>query len=659
MPTRPHCPYCGAPVSPEARYCDHCGVPLTKDAARTAPQPRRLPRRVAVWVFVLVLAIFLGVGTAGGFRYKAGFWPLGSAVQVFGLTDETQGVSVPRPGTDDAAVAEHLRSVVAISVQSTQGDKAGSGFIADAAGRVVTAAHVVEGARCVTVMDSNGRLHQGTVAATKPAQDLALVLVPGLADWPGALELGASEGLEPYSVVYVMGFPKGLGNSLALTAQVSQLNDRKMIDNHYFSNLIQVSGAQVMEGTSGGPLIARESGRVVGVVTAGTEGALAYAIPAEEVTAALAEWSGVAMPSLCQPVPAARTTPVLLAAIAPLTGVDGIDGADLVDGVTLAVRDMEENLRAAGYEVLVQPYDDRSSPAVARALAETAAGTPNVVGVVGSLDSKVTQAVAETLLPNGLTLVAPTSGADELTTYGWPHFNRLVANTQRQPQAAARYAKNRLGLKGIFVLQDGSPEEARDVATFEWAAQILDLPLLGQAALTPGLNYPSLVNQIRESGADGLYLAAEGTTAIEAVQRLRREGIAMPILGGEALFDQRFQTLTGSEHRDIFFTRLTAEPSEPFQRHYESVMGKPTRGYAAYGYDAASVILAGLIRYGSEHPAEIPPRTELAELVRGTTGYSGRTSWISFDAETGENETSWVYMFEWQQGLPVLRENLQ
>jgi len=654
-----HCPYCGAPVPAGARYCGQCGVPLTRDPAPSPSPRRRFPARVAAWLAVVILVALFGVGTVGGYRYKAGHWPLPASLSVLAKPPQEGSVAPVTETEPNTAVAEYLRSVVAVTAQGAAGNRAGSGFIVDEEGRVVTAAHVVEGARCVTVMDSNGRLHPGTVVAVWADQDLALVAVPGLKGWPAPLAFGDSGTLRLYEDVYVLGFPRGVGNSVALPAQVSRLHDQRMIDGRYFGNLIQITGARVLEGTSGGPLIHRGTGQVVGMVAAGTEGDLAYAIPSEELIGHLAQWANRTPAALCEPVPAAHTTTVLLAAIAPLSGADSIDGADLVDGVILAVRDMEENLRAAGYEVLVQPYDDRSLPEVGREMALQAAANPRVIGVVGSLDSQVTYAVAESLRLSGLPLVVPTAGAEELTAQGWPHVNRIVASARRLPEAAARYAKQSLKLKNIYILWDGTPEEQQNVALFRWAAQVLDLPVVGETVLTAGQPDGQMVDAIRQSGADGIYLAARGSIAPAAVQRLRSHGFAGPILGGAGLYVPAFQYLTGSEYREIFFPRLTAEPSDPFRRHFESVLGKPTRGYAAYGYDAASVLLAALVRYGEEHPAQVPVRSELMKLVRETTGYSGRTAWISFDSDTGENETAWVYMYEWQQGTPVLRERLQ
>lgn len=662
MPSRAGCPYCGASVSAEARYCDRCGTPLSQATPAT---PRRLrertARRMAIWAFLLTLMLIFGTGTVGGFRYQAGHWPLSRSIATATKSKSSMiGLSLPSLSkSDSSALAESLRSVVSINVlHGPHGSTAGSGFVMDLRGHVVTAAHVVEGVSCVSVLDNNGRIHQGTVLMTRADLDIALVRVPGLVDAPAHLEFGDSVHLPVPADVYVLGNPLGVGNTVPLPAMVNQLHDQQMIGERHFGNLIQISGPVVMEGTSGGPLVEKSTGRVVGVLIAGSDGPIAWAIPAEEVKALLAEWADLRTGAPCATIPADRRTKVQLAVIAPRSGVDAIDGADLINGVNLALRDMEAALQAAGFEVTLLPLDDQGSPDVGREKAETVVANPNVIGVVGSLGNQVTYAIAEGL-GDRLVLVAPTAGADNLTSRGWPNVNRVVANADRQEQAAARFAQNRLQVSGAFVINDGTVDGIRQANLFEAAALSIDLTLSGRAKLSTPINYSELKDRIVESKAGAVYYGGRGEAGFRLVQGLRQEGLTLPIIGGQSLYDVRFQGLTGPTAESVYFTRLTAEPSQTFQKHFESVLGKPTRGYAAYSYDAATLILSALVRYGEAHPAEVPPRDELQRMVRETRGYPGLTSWITFDGETGENKTAWVHLFEWKQGFPELVENMQ
>lgn len=652
MSARPACPFCGAPVSPAARYCDHCGTPLAQNGSHALPRRPKRSGRVSVWVFFLVLLLTLGVGSLGGFRYQAGRWP-----QVIpGSVVATAGTDDPKPTVDPAA-NQHLRSVVSINVRGAQGNRTGSGFLIDADGHVVTVAHVVEGATCTTVYDDDGRAHVGTVVGRDRNLDIALLSVPTLSSWPHRLTLGTSGKARPTDALFVLGSPKGAGQSIPLAATLSKIGvSQTTEDGHYYANLIQFEGAVVREGTSGGPLVDKATGTVVGIVAAASSSPVAFAIPIDDVSGLFRQWSQVAAQP-CTAGPAARTVPVYLATILPLSGVYGVEGADLQAGVQLALKDMEQNLLAAGYAVSLKPYDDQSQPDRGREAASAVAYDPRVIGVVGSLEGQTTAAVARALQPEGLVMISPTAGSEDLTAQGWPNFNRLVASSTRQEQAAAKFAQDRLKSKGVLLVDDGSPEAARQADSFRKAAQILSLPVVGTYRLSTGWVYEDVKKHIADAKADAVYYAGGSESALALATQLRQDGQLIPILGGQALLDPRFERLTGPAARGIYFTRLTAEPSEPFKRYFESSLGKPTR-YGAYGYDAAGVILTALLRYGETHPGQVPARQELARLVRETNGYSGWSSWVTFDS-TGENLSSWIYVYEWKQGVPEYRDYLK
>lgn len=663
MSSRHACPYCGTSVAAEARYCDHCGTPLS--SARQAPLPaRRLTRpvpSVPVWLFVVAMLLLFSSSSVGGFRYTAGRWPLATVPVTQQPEPGPQSILPPPLGTDSRVLAEYRRSVVSVSARGKGGSSSGSGFLIDDKGNVVTAAHVVEvgESACYAVIDDDGRSHPAALVMANSALDVALLRVSTMAGWPTEMRLADSGTLAPGDEVYVVGSPKGIGTAVPLSAEVTRLRDSRTIDGRHYPNLTQFSGAVVMQGISGGPLVRKSTGQVEGIVIAssGRETPIAWALPVSEIASLVSLWSTFSAEAACSTEPAARTVTASLVVISPRSGAFGPEGTDLADGVALALRDMESTLRAAGYEVRVRAYDDQGSVEQAEKLAEAVARDQSVVGVVGSLDSLVTQAIAERLLATSLVMVAPTAGAEELTAQGWPHFNRLVASLVRLEPAMARFAKERLGVKAVYMVDDGSPAAISQAWSFEAGAQVISLGLVGRSRVTAAGEYTEIRDRLRETRADGIYYAGSAETALRLITELRREGILLPVFSSQSLYDPRFERWTSAQAHSIYFSRLTADPSEQFKRHFERLMGKSTRGYAVYGYDAATIILSALARYGELNPAQLPARTEMAQMVRETKGYHGHTSWVSFDS-TGENATSWIYFYEWLKGIPEPRGSL-
>lgn len=662
MPARPTCPYCGATLSVGARYCDRCGTPLQTTSAETPTRRRgNLPRRVAVWVFLVSLLFMFAGGTAGGYFIKAGMFPAAPARPTAGTNWNPNYNTLPDVSREDPqAIAAYLRSVVTINAKGSRGERWGSGFIVDRKGHVVTAAHVVADSKgCVQVTDDNGVIHNGSILGVDATLDMALLLVPDLVDWPSSLEFTGPGSLSTGDAVLVLGTPRGVSHSVRLAATIDRFGVETTIQDKSYRNLTQLANATVMEGTSGGPVLLRSTGKVAGLMVAsGAPAAVAWARPADDILPLVQEWSKREANLACRNEPTVATVSVTLATMTPRTGSYGVEGEELADGAELALREMNDALRAAGYNVTLRREDDGGSPAIAREKAAELARDPKVIGVVGSLESQTTAALAETLAASGVPVVAPTGGAEQLTTRGWSHFNRVVANNRRQEQVLASAAKDLLKVTSLYVVEDGSADAAQQVSAFKAAAQIIGLRIAGTQQVTGATDPVDLMQNLETAKADALYYAGSGEVALKLVRGLRQESVLLPVLGSDSLSDSRMRLLTGNGAQGVYFTRLTAEPNDTFRRRFESVWGKHTRGYAAYGYDAARVILEALVRYGQANNGKSPDRTELARLVRATQGHLGQTAWISFD-RTGENHTAWVYLYEWRQGVPEFRAHLQ
>ena len=90
---------------------------------------------------------------------------------------------------------------------------AGSGFIIDKAGYVVTNNHVVDSSKKVTVKLPDGRSFTAKVIGTDPATDVALLKIESKTPLP-SVEFGNDKGLRVGDWVVAVGNPFGLSNSV-------------------------------------------------------------------------------------------------------------------------------------------------------------------------------------------------------------------------------------------------------------------------------------------------------------------------------------------------------------------------------------------------------------------------------------------------------------
>jgi len=162
--------------------------------------------------------------------------------------------------------------------QQVQGDQnqlvpvgAGSGFIVDQDGHVVTNAHVVDGARelHVTLMDGTDLL--ADLVGRDDLIDVAVLKLdlPTGTQIPGIVAFGDSSTLRPGDEVVAIGTALGEFPNSVSDGTVNALH-RNFPGAYGLSTMIQ-HDAEIWHGNSGGPLL-NLRGQVVGVNTAGIGG---------------------------------------------------------------------------------------------------------------------------------------------------------------------------------------------------------------------------------------------------------------------------------------------------------------------------------------------------------------------------------------------------
>ena len=172
------------------------------------------------------------------------------------------------------------------------GAGSGTGFLWDAAGNIVTNAHVVNGARRVAVRTASGNIISGDVAGVAPNYDIAVVRVHSLGGLPSPLPVGISADLKVGQWVFAIGNPFGLDQSLS-TGVISALKRRMPTAvGREIADVIQTDAA-INPGNSGGPLL-DSAGRVIGVTTAiispsGANAGIGFAIPIDTVNRVVPE----------------------------------------------------------------------------------------------------------------------------------------------------------------------------------------------------------------------------------------------------------------------------------------------------------------------------------------------------------------------------------
>jgi serine protease Do len=160
---------------------------------------------------------------------------------------------------------------------------AGSGFIIDADGSILTNNHVIDRAERIIVTLSDGRTMRARVVGADPDTDIALIKIDGQSGLPVAT-LGDSSTLRMGEWVCAIGNP--LGYEHTVTVGVISFLGRKLFDAS-LDNYIQTDAA-INFGNSGGPLI-NSRGEVIGMNAAISSRAsnIGFAVPINGAVAIL------------------------------------------------------------------------------------------------------------------------------------------------------------------------------------------------------------------------------------------------------------------------------------------------------------------------------------------------------------------------------------
>jgi S1-C subfamily serine protease len=164
---------------------------------------------------------------------------------------------------------------------------AGSGFVIDKEGHILTNYHVIRNAQQIEVTFIDETTLPAELVGADPRNDIAVLKVEARAESLTPVELGESANLKVGQRTIVIGNPFGQFGGTLTTGVVSALNRTlESQDGREMSGIIQTDAA-INRGNSGGPLL-DSAGRVIGINTAifspsGGNVGVGFAVPVDTI----------------------------------------------------------------------------------------------------------------------------------------------------------------------------------------------------------------------------------------------------------------------------------------------------------------------------------------------------------------------------------------
>lgn len=312
-------------------------------------------------------------------------------------------------------------------------------------------------------------------------------------------------------------------------------------------------------------------------------------------------------------------TKVVIASDLPLTGSARAQTESMVQAIEMAIADV--NGKAAGVELEYRSLDDATAQAGKWDEAKCAdnmnelAQDPEVVVVIGPMNSGCAQVQVKTANTAGLAIVSPAATAVGLTKAGgdpgepdkyYPNgtrnFLRVAMADDMQAKAAATWAKE-LGVNKAFVLHDKETYGKGLADQFEGAAEELGIEVVENEGIDPmASNYRPLIPKITGDGADMVFFGGiTQNNAGQVLKDLRAASKDILFMGPDGIFEDAFVEAAGDSGKGAMATFGGIPPEKlegagkEFVERFTKAHGPP-QAYTAYAYDSASLAIEAITR---------------------------------------------------------------
>lgn len=355
---------------------------------------------------------------------------------------------------------------------------------------------------------------------------------------------------------------------------------------------------------------------------------------------------------------AAGTKTAKIGVIAPLTGDLSVMGLGIKNSVELAINQANESNAIPGWKLVLAAEDDTATADVGANAATKLAADKDVVAVVGTLNSGVAQSVQPILNLANITMVSPantnpalTQGADVANpkrTYA--NYFRVCTTDAIQGPFAAQYLFQS-GVKKLAVVNDKKPYgQGLAMAVAAKFKELGGEVVADETVNKDDKDFSTVIDLIKAKSPEAVYFGTEFQLAGPMSKQMHDKGLAVPLMGGDGIFDGKYIELAGSKANGDLATSVGA-PIESLAsgKGYLDAYAKANYkdGYSAYGayaYDAANAIIAALKKsLASASDASAARKGTIDAMA--SVSFEGATGKVGFD-QFGDAVTKTLTVYE-------------
>lgn len=339
----------------------------------------------------------------------------------------------------------------------------------------------------------------------------------------------------------------------------------------------------------------------------------------------------------------------------PLSGPLGALGQDLLNGVNLAVAELNKG----GYTVdgkrvtlEVVSVDDKADAATGKIVAQQLVDG-GVVAVIGHLNSGVSIETAPIYAAKDIPQLAISTNP-KFTQLGLNTTFRMVANDTLQARAIGSFAATQLGAARYAALDDGTPygKGLADGAATQLKAEKKEV-VVRKSFDDKTTAFDALAGELKAAQVDVIVSTLNDFQALALLEALRKIGhTKVSLLGGDTI-KTTDMTKGAGLIEGLYATSPVLEAKEfttgkAFLEKYIEAYKKPPAYGGHYSYDSMYVVSAAIQKAKSADPKEI---TKALHSINGYAPVIGTMTWD----EKGEQRYGAVGVYELRSGNWELR----
>ncbi|HOB06390.1 MAG TPA: branched-chain amino acid ABC transporter substrate-binding protein, partial [Propionibacteriaceae bacterium] len=341
---------------------------------------------------------------------------------------------------------------------------------------------------------------------------------------------------------------------------------------------------------------------------------------------------------------AGGTKTATIGVIAPLTGDLSALGKGIQHSVELAVKQANESGAIPGWKLVVSSQDDEAKADVGKNAATKLAADDTVVGVVGDLNSSVSQQTQPIFAAAKIVQISPantnptlTKGADLASpkrTYA-TYFRTCTTDAIQGPFAAQYLIAQ--GITKVATVHDKKAYGQGLVDAFTAEFTKGGGTITSAQTINPDeSNYQSVISTIVPTAPQALYYGGEYPQGGPLSQQMKAAGLNVPLMGGDGIFDPKYIDLAGTNATGDLATSVGAstdstDAGKKFLADYQAAgYAEPAAAYGGYSYDAAKAIINALkVSLASASDAKSARDATIAAV--GKVSFDGVTGKVAFD----------------------------